>query len=448
IIGPFTPFIFLVGSMLFFSRLFPYFIDFIALILWNTKRGLLSFAFKSILQRKHTTSRLMSLIAVSIALILFTAIIPLTIKNHLEEIEKYDAGSDFVLEGLNIYSDSVRQRLNNLSSDFRWTPTFQFNGRDRISRNTYYDVLVINSSSYKDSAFWKDDFFDNSISLLMNRIKENNTILVLNSDLKAVDMEVGDTLTVTAPDIIDELRLSLDIVGSFNYFSNFDRSYTILNDNYYFKIVMDMETYANNLMFFFAMTHQYPYGTDWQILVKLNEGANRTEVISTLEEEFKGEGIDITDSLEEINIVLESNLSPYKVVFAVINADFIVSFGTIVISMILFAMLVINERREELGLFKALGMVKSQISTLFITEISVVLAFSLVIGNLLGYIISKMFIESFLFGLDTQIPVDIHLPMSFFSKVNGIIIIGSLIVTMIPSIIISRKETSSLLRRE
>ena len=211
---------------------------------------------------------------------------------------------------------------------------------------------------------------------------------------------------------------------------------------------MDMNTFANNLMFFFSMTQQYPYGNDWDILLKLKNGANRTAIISNLEEDFKGHGLEITDPLEEINLVLESNLSPYKVVFAVINADFIVSFGTIIISMILFALLVINERKEELGLFKALGMVKSQISTLFITEIVVVLAFSLVVGNLLGYIISAMFIESFLYGLDTQIPVDVHLPMDFFTKVNGIIIIGSLIVTMIPSFIISRKETSTLLRRE
>ena len=125
----------------------------------------------------------------------------------------------------------------------------------------------------------------------------------------------------------------------------------------------------------------------------------------------------------------------------------IVALSAAILSLTFFAFLVLAERGREIGLYKALGMVRKQLFLVFVTETLVILFIGILVGNVLGHIVAQMFLAYF--AVNTPIPPLItYVPFKQLLVINSVLLGGALLAAAIPALIVSRLETGKILRRE
>ncbi len=127
----------------------------------------------------------------------------------------------------------------------------------------------------------------------------------------------------------------------------------------------------------------------------------------------------------------------------------------IIVSFIAFAYysyISIGERKREIGVFRAMGMVKKQIFHLFISENIILLMTGLLIGMITGiltsFMVFKMYIASFSnFGIMIP-PFRISIPFDILAIYISIVIVINAIAIVIPPKYLSDTQVDSILRMD
>ncbi|MHA1912577.1 MAG: FtsX-like permease family protein [Candidatus Kariarchaeaceae archaeon] len=452
LIAPVAPFAVSIGGILLVSRIFPYLIEFFSSLLWYTTGGLLAYASKALIRRKHTASRVMGLIAISLVFITVSAVMSSTIENNEDDRKLYEAGADMAIYEINISNQTLLNRLNNFT-EITWTPLVKIWGYDNIASRRY-EMIAINSSTYADVAYWRDDFSEKPLEELMNYCK-NDSILINKKDMNLIDFEIGEKITLSREMYNDTtgtsefLQTTVTIGETFDYWPNFLTSIEYEDlDSTQLNIVLDLQFYFDNNVSINGLSYSYydALEEDSIVYLKIKEGVNRTLLKEQLMNTFNDTNIYIIDPFADRGYSFGADVIR-RTVYSVLNANMIVAMTAAILSLSFFAFMVLAERGRELGLYKALGMVRKQLFLVFVTETLVILFMGLLIGNLLGQIVAQMFLALFAIGSPIP-PLLTYIPFMQLFIINSILLVGALLAAAIPALIISHLETGKILRRE
>jgi ABC-type lipoprotein release transport system permease subunit len=446
-IGPFTMIIFLIGIPLVTARYFSSIIGKISDILWKNFSGMVALATRNMRKNKFSASRLVSFLLLGMMLSYVSVIIPTTFIDWNAEDTAYSMGSEIYISGLDS-SNATQLGFLDIPEIDAYSEivkiSFQSGSYDRIGS---YNILGIDPTTFEDAAFWRDNYDDKSLSAILDKIDNNSSIGMQTQTMIAMGVEIDDYVSIEV--FGSEKKFEFNITTNYEFFPNLVRSLPYMEDNggyfanrYYGLITLDMAKSMSN------HTPGYKIGT----YVNVKDSANATALAISLRESFSSNSDIEVRSVDEytghlmedpIVILLLSSLQGMTII-TVIASIMAVSY---------FSFISLSERKREIGVFRALGMVRKQIFILLVAEGIVILSMGIFVGGIAGYAIVYIFFQflSELFGQGGNNgvpPLRIITPWAIVGIFTLIMFVLTLAAAAAPAQYTAKQQTGSILRAE
>jgi hypothetical protein len=449
----FSAFFVATGLILVITKIIPWVLSFASSFLWIRFRSSIILISHSLLQRKTSVSRLITIISFSLLFISISLSIPYSLEKDAIERKCYNTGSDLALTGFNLTDQTLINKLNNFS-EFHWTSTAQIyiEAFDNPSK-----ILIINSSSFSQAAFWKSSYEGgHSIDSLLQSCGSGE-VLIQESDLDHLGQPLNDLMTITSEQMFDNgsvstLEESAPLGLSYKFWPSFIENYRgrVSDDYIELRLVIDFSFYFDHIDFFSAIPYLFNPLEEGKILIKLNNYDEKSEAIDKLVNAFSGSGIGIIDALNEFEDVDTNSLLILEdfqfILMTTFNSNSSLFLLTLIMIIFLFNFLILSERKSELGLYKVLGMKKKQLFWLIFLEILLLILLGVIIGNSLGIGLTYLFFH-FYRGPKAP-PFEVRIPSSILLTINGGIILASLVTVIITMRYLNKQEIGQILRNE
>jgi ABC-type antimicrobial peptide transport system permease subunit len=450
----FGAFFLAIGLIILITKIIPWLLSFASSFLWRRFRSPVILISHSLLQRKSSVSRLITIISFSLLLISISSLIPYSLDKYTVERKYYHTGADIALTGFNLTDQTLIHKLNNFT-EFEWTSTLQFYNYETT---TALGILVINSSSFSQAAFWKSSYGgEYTLDSLLQSCSSGN-ILIQESDLSFIAKSLNESWRISCKQIhengsISTLEEYITLGLTYKIWPSFIEKYQInrrYDTSLLLRLVIDFSLYYDHFDLFSALSYNSNPFEDGKILVKLNNYNEISQVISKLETVFYGTGISIIDALNEPeDIDTDSPLAFEDYIFILMstfNSNFVLFLLSLILVVLLFNFFVLSDRKSELGLYKVLGMKNKQLFWLIFLEILLIMLTGMIIGNILGMGLAYLFF--FFYKGGGAPPFEMRIPSSILLLINGGIIVVSLITVVITLYVLNRQEIGQILRNE
>ena len=124
-----------------------------------------------------------------------------------------------------------------------------------------------------------------------------------------------------------------------------------------------------------------------------------------------------------------------------------------IIAVSYFSFISLSERKREIGVFRALGMIRNQIFVLLVAEGIVILSMGIFVGGIAGYAIVYIFFQFLieLFGQggsDGVPPLRIITPWGIVAIFTLLMFVLTLVAAAAPAQYTAKQQTGSILRAE
>lgn len=307
----------------------------------------------------------------------------------ISDIEHY-ANSEYVknyyytlstnLNSTNIEATSISLPIDNQTDDEknRNNMPMDTNIKDNLGKNENQgDFSLVGYSSYEAM----QEFISGAYSITEGEVSSNfeDATCVINKELATLNnLSVSDKITLVDPN--DETKtFEVTITGIFT--ENEDTN----SDN-----KMNMFSKSSNMIITNANFVKGITESDENLNLKvtptfiLKDKASIEKFEAELTEKGINENLKLTTNLEEVESATKSisNISTFSTTFLVITL--------IIGATILFVLNMINvrERKYEIGVLRTIGMKKSSLALQFITELLIITLLFLILGTILGSVIS------------------------------------------------------------
>ncbi len=374
--GPILYIILLLSAPLVIARYFNTIIGYFAGFLWTIKGGIASLATKNLQKNKFSSSKLVALIMLGTLLTLMSFMLPYTFEQYAIEQTHYDLGADIVVDKLSINDSETWNKINITGvASISNVARLSFEIQDDIYGYMNFVILGINTSTFANTLFWKNDYDSKPLSKITDQIS-NESIGIPEAIAEAMKLEIGDLFYLNL-----DYGYFLNVSTTFKYmpslvkylpYKDYDGRYYVYQ-NYILADISLVEKMAidNNL------------SINYKTYVKVKEGYNATAVAVKLEEQLYDTKYDVISA----NEAFLQYWSSYEVsiIMSLIGGLYIISILVAIIGVSYFTYITLKERKREIGVFKALGMVKSQIFFMIIFESMIIVISGVIFGLLFGY---------------------------------------------------------------
>lgn len=291
---------------------------------------------------------------------------------------------------------------------------------DNVKDIIYYDefeTITYNSDSYK--VFVSESFASLANDLCYEGVNPSNIdeIAVGSSIKEKYNLKIGDYIDIKKNDIIKSYKV-VGFVQSVNYSGEI------------FELTLDGYKELNN---------DYESHT---LYIYLEDENKSSEFIDALKQEYKDYIISTMDYAESMNSAITMYVSLVSIICIII-----IIIAIILIYLILYILIssIIMKRKQELGIFKALGYKNKQL------VFNVVSSFipSTLISTILGIIISKIYIKNIyetIFKSVGAYKVSFNYPVILFLLIGIVIMLSTILIGSILSKKIKRISVYSLIR--
>ncbi|MDH5646328.1 MAG: ABC transporter permease, partial [Candidatus Heimdallarchaeota archaeon] len=428
--------VFIFFTPLVISRYFGDVIGLISEKLWLVYAGFISLAMRNMKKNKYSSSLLASLLILGLMLSFTSMIIPETFNgNNLENIQ-YDLGADIYISGLDSSNSELwdKIKVDGVESYSQIHKiSIQFDDKKFI-------ILGVDPSTFADAAFWKASYAKNSLSEILASINEVSSVAIQSDILEIEGYEIGEQMSLNG-----SLPSLVDISNEFKYFPNLVNHLPVNN----FESILERYLLTNlptshALFEYFSSISTHTVG----VYAKLSNNANSTKVVASLRAEFSDYShISITSVDEKLensvsNLITEVLLNAVQ---GLLIITIIISF----LAMSYYSYITLSERRKEIGVYRAVGMVQKQVFYMFILEGMVMLFVSFIFGSLIGIFISFNFLSIFVINNTGSVPpFSIVFPWKDVFIYSSVLILISIFSAGVPAYKISNKQTGSILRAE
>ncbi len=447
IIGPITMIIFLIGIPLVTARYFSSIIGKISDILWKNFSGMVALATRNMRKNKFSASRLVSFLLLGMMLSYVSLIIPTTFIDWNAEYTAYSMGSEIYISGLDS-SNATQLGFLDIPEIDAYSEVvklyFQTGSNSRIET---YTILGVDTETFGDAAFWRDNYDDKSLSSILDKVDSNSSIGMQTQTMQAMGVEIDDYVSI---DIMGSTTsFEFNVTTSYEYFPNLVRSLPYMQDNgnYYAwrgygLITLDMAKTMSNY------TQDYEIGT----YVNVKDSANATALAISLRELFSSNSaIHIRSIDESTNNLMEDPI--VKLLLSSLQGMTIITVIASIMAVSYFSFISLSERKREIGVFRALGMIRNQIFILLVAEVIVILSMGIFVGGIAGYAIVYIFFQ-FVYELFGQgggegvPPLRIITPWVFVAIFTLLMFVLTLVAAAAPAQYTAKQQTGSILRAE
>lgn len=445
-----SPFAFIIGINLLLNRFIPKIINFSGTKLWYYSGGLLAYAIKNLLRYKNATIRAVLITATIIAFMTLFYSQPYTsLENYKLNID-YQTGADGVVYfANNQYNQTIIQYLeSNYSQYIEGVCPFLYaysSASTNFGSGQSMKFLLVNVSNYIQVANLNFDLgLQKNLQTDFSNLKISNEttpltpikMLIDQSVLAGRSESIGSNITVSTTNGFFQRFQVQDSFKNWPYIA----SNSIYNPgiNYEnFNAIIDINYFLNTL-------HGNVAGSIFQSVtqtgafIKFKDNANLTTAISSIQNNLPMR----FSNVPKLNIEAFQNSYSFLGPVSQINLSIIFSFIIIFFVILLFIYLQLSERNVEIHTELALGLKHKQLSTLFFIENIVFIIFSIIIGNVFGYILVDLiaFVSTSPFQ---QYPVSSAIvPFNIILITDIIIILEAALLSIIPVIYVLKKDLS------
>ncbi|NPD87569.1 MAG: ABC transporter permease [Asgard group archaeon] len=438
----------LFGLILFVQRLLPLFARGLARITSKLKMDIPSLSVREISRYQKSFARSSVIICLSFSLVISTIVVPSTYQDFNTDGAYYDLGADIVIRSFPIENENLKQNIRNLTEVESITVVRFINLHDEGDTTVTYSVLAINRTSFVDTAYFRSDFSDVELKDMLELLDTPLSVLVQQDELNILDDQVGEekSITYTAyseefrliPPITDptmDLNLTISLVEKYKYWPNLVSSISISNAlGSFYHFVAD----------FSFLEHIYvsPLDVIDYLYIKVAEGYD----IETTAERI---GTIVTTGLiynveDEIYVKPDSPRS--SILYSAINSTLIMSFAINVIILALFASIQLIDKSKEIATMKAIGISGGQLIKYYLSVYIALLAFTTILGIIIGYIASAMLMGVLTFTRNIP-PYFLTIPVRQILTVIGLLLGAAILGATIPTITSTRQEIGTELRQ-
>jgi len=236
------------------------------------------------------------------------------------------------------------------------------------SRGNEVTVLAVDPRELSDVVVWRPDYADRSVADLLGRLAADEAgILVDRRFLQAQRLQVGDELTLTVKD------QSVDFVieGGLDYFPTLypeDGAFFVMNLEYLFDQVVPM-----------------PY----DVWLRLAPDADPAVVVSGLD--ARGLAVTRYETLRNA-LVLDRQDVTRRGVFGLLGVGFLIAALLSALGLAIHSYLSFHRRLVEVGILRSIGLGRSQLVGLFLSEQIILVVAGLASGAGIGLGASSLFV--------------------------------------------------------
>jgi len=444
-IGPIALLLFIFGLPLFVSRYYSTFLTILSDFLWKRTGNLVALATRNMRKNKFSASKLAVLLMIGMMFSFVAISVPNSLKSWNQDRAHYEVGSDFAITGLDSTNSTHFEPLTNntditaITSIKRITVTQTMLGpRERPYNNIIY--IGINSSTYRQAAYWDASFSTTSLQRLMDALQQGK-VLVQSDALDVLDVKVGEDILLPINRTDSAVH---NVGGSFKYWPrSLDHLYRIATWVSDVIVILPMDVFNTDYSIYNVSTVT--------ALARTSNNVNQTAVLEQLKEDYRelgGQtlsfGISSAQEFLESYQVTDQN----RLMFTIFDTLLLVTAITSVIGVGYFSFITLSERKREIGVFRAVGMVSTQIFVLLVIEALVLALSSIILGDLAGIFVTDSYFM--LIGSDVgQIPpLRLRFNARFTFLYSLAILLLSIISAAIPARITAKQQTGSILRAE
>ena len=337
-------------------------------------------AITQISRRSGSNRPLLFLLMFTVALGLFSATFASTLDTHYADVVRYAVGSDMVIQ--------VQWEQVQGSSEQRWRyppfavvqsiPGVEAATRvlrqpvfvDGLEGNIEATVLGIDRAEFSQAGWWRDDFSQESLGALTNRLAlDSRGVLVSRSFIEETGLQVGNELLLIVEGVSRPIRFT--ITGVLNYFP------TLYPEDGHF--------FVGNLEHIYRTIGNRPY----DIWMRLEGAANPATILETL----RARGFIITAATDSRWETAVWRTDPQRTaLFGILSLGFIVAIVISGLGFLLHALFALRQRILQFGLLRALGLSTTQITAVVVFEKLFLVLLAVVGGTLIGALTAALFV--------------------------------------------------------
>lgn len=258
-----------------------------------------------------------------------------------------------------------------------------------LSGGTQSGTFVgIDRADFPAVAFWREDFADQSLGMLMNALALHSDGVLVPSEFAAEHaLRVGDVFRIRARGI-DRIDMDVTLMGTFDMFPTWYPE--------------DGPFFVGNLDYFFEHTGERLHYDVW---LATDPGVDYERVA----EDVGKLGFDVLDWKAPLpRIQAEQQRPERQGLFGVLSVGFMASAVLTILGFLLYAFFSFRRRFIELGVLRAIGLSAWQMTVFLGWELAFLLLVGAAAGTGLGAWVSKLFIPYLQSGsgggVETQFP--------------------------------------------
>jgi ABC-type lipoprotein release transport system permease subunit len=436
LLSPFAVIGLVLGSTLLVSRFFPIISGSISDNLWRTRGDILALATRNMKKNSFSSSKLASLLVLGILLSFSFSIIPYTITENSKEQISYGLGSDIVITGLTPSHENY-SKLADIEGIHSYTHISKSRFESFGISYQNYHFMAIDPNTFVSSAYWNNRYSNYQLNEIVDSIKPNGTMAMHDVNLENYGLQPGNLFDLS----LDTVNFKATLGKSYEYFPNlvtFSMSpgFTGMEN---IPLLMSHSTYEN-----FLNQTELVLSTSRFTYVKADEGVNQTAIVELIKANIsRSLNIDYYDLRSE-SLTSDIILTTFTIV---IGALLYITLASAIIGITYYSFITLADRKKEIGILRALGMVKNQLFYLLIVESLIIIAFSYVLGGIFGYITAKLILSIFFVQMAIP-PFIIYYPLQQLLFFTSALVLLSIFGAYFPAKRTSEQQTGSIIRAE
>jgi len=382
--------------------------------------------------------------------------------NH--ELSTYSLGSDIYVTGIRESQDLKKlSSIGGIKSMSAIVSTQSHPGAIEIPPGDTggdvitYDIMGINTSTFARTTYWDDSYASQPLHELLKKLDSSpDTVLFQSNIMKSMGLHKNESYTIDSEPQFQSHK-TVKVVGTYDLFpgliTQIPHPGPYASSVKYIPIVTSV-TFAISLLY---QLHRLP---QYAQIIRLEQGVDphtiRHEIFSQLTDISKLEVYTSEDNGRSLfepqnQNIKASPLASYEEAYlrASLTVLFFISVITVLASLLYYRLYILQERKEEIGIYRAFGMTSEQIQTIILMEILIVVAIAMVVGSISGLWIASM-IFSVISGhsLQTVPPYHLHIPVLLMSGCLFVIVLFALFFGYRPVKAMTNTELDIILRGE
>jgi len=396
-----TPVLWLLALGLLSMRILPIVLGFIAQLIGRLKGISSVMALRYLTRTPRAYSGPVMLIVLTLSLATFTASMAKTLDRHTYDRVYYDIGADMRLADLGQSTEpssagpgggsSQQQPEQQDEGTPKWlflpvTEYLKVPGVENAMRVTRSDteavvgnsrqrgtLLGIDRMEFPKIAYWRDDYATYPLGYLMNALGTFEDGLLVSRDfMREQGLSIGSKITLNLWDVEESKPVPFTIVGELNYFPTLypeDGPFFVGNIDYIFQ----------------REGGEFPY----EVWLKVKPGTTKEQIeLSTTKLGFRS----IVTDVAQPEIESDQGRPERQGLYGLLSVGFLASAILTGLGFLFYSIVSFRRRFVELGTLRAIGLSTGQMAAMLACEQLIIIGLSVVIGTVLGVLVSDMFI--------------------------------------------------------